>query len=318
MSAPGRPSSRWLAVVGPTGSGKSELAVQLAERLGGEVVSTDSMQVYRGFDIGTAKPAAALRARAPHHLIDVTEPDQPYSAGRYVADATSVIARLEAQGRVPVLCGGTGLYFRALLFGLAEIPDIPAAVRDRVVELVARRGSEACHQELARHDPRAAERLHPHDSARIMRALEVVLATGETIETFRRRRPFQREAAHVFSVGYRWERAELYRAIDGRVARMLEQGWVAEVRGLLASGVGPALKPMRSIGYREICALLAGERAEPGLAQDIAQRTRHYAKRQNTWFNRHPDIYWSAPGHAGPILQQARNFLKTGSREPND
>ncbi|MBI3992202.1 MAG: tRNA (adenosine(37)-N6)-dimethylallyltransferase MiaA [Candidatus Lambdaproteobacteria bacterium] len=298
-----------IAVVGPTASGKSELALMLAEALGGEIVNTDAMQVYRGLDIGTAKPDAALRARVRHHLLDVVAPDEEYSAGHYLADARRIIADLRARGRVPILCGGTGLYFRALLFGMADIPPVPPAVRDRVAALLAEQGLAAAHAHLAQVDPQAAARIHPNDPSRIARALEVFQATGRPLSDFHAAQPFHEAAPGVLSVACRWERATLYARIDARVKRMLAGGWVDEVRRLLSAGYGPQLKPLRSIGYREIAALLLGQRDEARLAEDIARRTRHYAKRQLTWFNKHPDIQWAPPGDEHSLLAAAMAFL---------
>ncbi len=305
------PSRGWLAVVGPTGSGKSELAIALAERFGGEIVNTDSLQVYRRLDIGTAKPTPEQRARVPHHLLDVVEPDQPFSAGAYVAQARAVIARLEGAGKLPVLCGGTGLYFRALLQGMANIPPVPAAIRDAVLERLERDGLAAAHAELARVDPAAARRIHPNDPARIARGLEVFEATGTPLSAYQRR-GWLEGGSRCLSVGFRWERAELYARINARVAAMLAGGLVEEVRRVLALGFAPTLKPLQSIGYREVVEYLAGGRPESSLLPAIAQRTRHYAKRQLTWFRQHPGIHWAAPGDLDGVAAQVRRFLDAG------
>ena len=298
-----------IAVVGPTASGKSELALALAEALGGEIINTDAMQVYRGLDIGTAKPDAAARARVAHHLLDVVAPDEAYSAGRYLADARRIIADLRTRGRAPILCGGTGLYFRALLFGLAEIPPIPPEVQARVAAQLAAEGLAAAHARLTQVDPRAAQRIHPNDPSRIARALEVFGATGRPLSDFQAEQPFREVAPHVLSVGCRWERAALYARINARVERMLAAGWVDEVRGLLAAGYDPQLKPLRSSGYREIAALLQGGRGPQRLAEDIATRTRHYAKRQLTWFNKHPNVHWAPLGEEPTLLAASAAFL---------
>lgn len=309
-----------VAVVGPTASGKTGLALALGEALGGEVLNTDAMQVYRGFDIGTAKPTPAERARLPHHLLDVVAPDETYSAGAYVADATRIARALAQRRRLPVLCGGTGLYFRALLQGLAAIPPVPAAVRAAVAAELSARGAAACHAELAAVDPEAAAAVHPNDPVRIARGLEVYRATGRPISAYRRERPFRAHAAGVLSVGYAWPRAELYARIDERVRAMLATGWVAEVEGLLAAGWSPALKPFQAIGYREIVAMLRGERPDwardhEALAEAIALRTRRYAKRQLTWFRKHPDIRWLAPGDVPGALAAVRPFLAHAAGE---
>ena len=313
-----------VAVVGPTASGKSALAVELAERLGGEVINTDSMQVYRGFDIGTAKPSQAERRRVPHHLIDVADPTEDYSAGRYVTDARAAITGVVERGRVPILCGGAGLYFRALMFGMAEIPQVPATVRDEVEAWLKKKGLASGHAELTRVDPITAAKVHPNDPARIARGLEVYRTAGVPLSDYRRAQPFAETAPGTLSVGTLFPRPELYRRIDQRVRGMIAGGWIEEVEGLLGAGYGPMLKPMRAIGYREIAAGLHGGVFQGGifhsgrlqqterkaLAEAIATHTRRYAKRQMTWFRKHPGIFWSAPGGFDIILERVRKFLK--------
>ena len=297
-----------VAVTGPTASGKSELALYLAGHLGGEILNTDALQVYRGFDIGTAKPSREEQSRIPHHLLDCVEPDEAYSAGRYVADARAVLANLTRRGKLPILCGGTGLYFRALFQGLAEIPPVPDPVRQAVAEALAERGSMGLHAELARVDPELAARIHPHDPQRVSRALEVFRATGRPLSAFQRETPFTSSVPEVLFLGVAWERSALYQRIDQRVEAMLAQGWVEEVRGLLARGLEDTLKPFQAIGYREIAQMLRGERSAEGLAEAIARRTRQYAKRQLTWFRGQPGIDWHPPGAEKQILAAAARF----------
>ncbi|MBI4081244.1 MAG: tRNA (adenosine(37)-N6)-dimethylallyltransferase MiaA [Candidatus Lambdaproteobacteria bacterium] len=301
-----------LAVVGATASGKSALALTLAEGLGGEIVSLDSMQVYRHLDIGTAKPSAAERARVPHHLLDIVEPDQPFSAGAYRRAAVEALAAIRGRGRVPILCGGTGLYLQALLGGLAEIPPVPGDVCARVQALLERLGPAECHRELARRDPVAAARIHPHDPARIGRALEVHLATNRPLSAFQRQQLFAPPPPELLLLEVRWPRAELYGRIDRRVEAMLAAGWVAEVNRVLALGFSPRLKPLRAIGYREIVEYVEGRRGADTLAGTIAGRTRHYAKRQGTWFRRQPGIRWVEPGDARALFALAEKHLKIG------
>jgi tRNA dimethylallyltransferase len=301
-----------VAVLGATASGKSGLALALAEACGGEIVNTDSLQVYRHFDIGTAKPSAAERARVPHHLIDVVEPDEAFSAGRYVAAARAAIASIAARGHVPILCGGTGLYYRALLYGLAPVPQVPAEVQRAVEARLAEQGPAALHAALARVDAVAAAAIHPNDPARIARALAVYEASGRPLSAYRAAQPFRSAPAAVLAVGFQWERKALVARIDARVREMLARGWIEEVRGLLARGYGPSLKPMQAIGYREIARWLC-EGGDPAtreaLEPAIAQRTRQYAKRQGTWFRKHPEVRWAVPGAAEEILAAVRKFL---------
>ena len=304
---------RLIAVVGPTASGKSALALELALRLGGEVVNTDSMQVYRRFDLGTAKPTPAERRRVPHHLIDVAEPDGAYSAGRYVAEARAVIAGIAGRGQAPILCGGTGLYFRALFSGLADIPTVPPDIRAAVERQIAGEGLAACHAELQRVDPAAARAIHPNDPARIARALEVYRATGTPLSRFREARPFESVGGMVFSLGLAVEPAELWRRIEARVSAMMARGWIDEVATLLADGIAPEAKPMRAIGYRQIAAWLArggGPETRTELERAIVIRTRQYAKRQRTWFRKHPDIFWRPQERMGEIFDRAAEFLR--------
>ena len=304
-----------IAVVGPTGSGKTELALRLAERFGGEIVNTDSLQVYRHLDIGTAKPEPAERARAPHHLLDVADPDEPFSAGAYVRAARRVLAELEDRGRLAILCGGTGLYFRALTQGLADIPEVPAAVRDALSARLARQGPEALHAELGRADGPSAARIHPRDGQRIVRALAVVEATGRSLSAYQAARPFRCATRGVLSVGFAWERGELYRRVERRVERMLERGLVAEVEGILARGYSPQLKPLNAIGYLEAVAYLQGRLAREALAPAIQLRTRHYAKRQITWFRRHPGVDWAAPEDYAAVAARVSEFLGRERRQ---
>ena len=306
---PDAPARPWIAVVGPTGSGKTELALRLAEACGGEILNTDSLQVYRYLDIGTAKPEEAERARVPHHLLDIVNPDEPFSAGEYVRAAQAVLADLARRERVPILCGGTGLYFRALMQGIADIPPVPPAVRDAVAARLAERGPEALHAELARVDPASAARIHPRDAQRIARALEVAAATGRPLSAYQAQQPFLAAARGVLSVGFAWERTALYRRLDARVDAMLRRGLVAEVEAILARGYSPDLKPLKAIGYLEAVACLHGRLPREDLAAAIQLRTRHYAKRQITWFKRHPEVQWAAPEDFGAVLESAEKFL---------
>jgi len=298
-----------IAVIGPTASGKSGLALRIAEAVGGEIVNMDSMQVYCGMDIGTAKPGPEDLARVPHHLLDRVTPDADYSAGRFAGDVAALLPELAARGKVPVFCGGTGLYYRALTQGLADIPQPDEATRVQMADALASRGAAALHGELAQVDPAAAARIHPNDPQRIVRALEVFHATGRPLSAFQADAPRPVLTGPLLALGIGWPRAELYARINARTPAMLAAGWVEEVRSLLARGYGPELKPMRGIGYAEIAAHLAGELPESELAQTIATRTRHYAKRQLTWFRREPGIHWQEPGTLDALPQMAREFV---------
>ena len=281
-------------IQGPTASGKSEAAVRLAEAVGGEIVNADSLQVYRGLDIGSAKPGPDLLSRIPHHLLDIVDPDQEFTAADFRQEAAAAIAAIHARGRQPIVVGGTGLYIRTLLGGLAPSPGGDPAIRRELQAIADRQGSEELHRLLAREDPAAAARLHPRDQVRIVRALEVVRATGRSLISFQAEHGFRQRDYHSLKLGLEVPRAELYRRIDARVEAMLAVGLVEEVRGLLERGYGPELKPLGAIGYKEVCAHLAGQFSREEALCRIQQATRNYAKRQLTWLRADPEIIWVA------------------------
>jgi tRNA dimethylallyltransferase len=284
--------ARLVIILGPTASGKTELAVRLAERFGGEIVNADSMQVYRGMDIGTAKPSPEQRLRVPHHLIDIVAPDVNFSASDFRREAALAIADIAGRGKRAFIVGGTGLYIRALLQGLVDSPSGAGAVRRELEETAKRIGNEALLGELARVDPETAVRLHPNDLVRVIRALEVYRLTGRPISQQRSEHGFAGDFYRALKIGLTVERGELYERIDRRVERMVGEGLVEEVRDLLARGFSPGSKALRSIGYRQICAYLAGEYGLDEAVRLIKRDTRHYAKRQLTWFNADTEIKW--------------------------
>jgi len=295
-----------LVIAGPTGSGKSELAVRIAERIGGEIVNADSMQVYRGMDIGTAKPSADLLARAPHHLLDIVSPYQNFSASDFREAAAAAIADIDRRGKKPVVVGGTGLYIRALLEGLVDSPTGDPELRKRFAELP---GEELLGR-LAAVDPETAARLHPNDRVRIIRALEVFSQTGRPISGFRSEHAFSGDYYQALKLAIRVERQELYRRVDRRVEQMMADGLLAEVRSLLASGYHREMKSMRSIGYKELSAHLAGEITLDQAVELIKRDTRRYAKRQMTWFTKENEIYWlEYPESFATILEHVIEFF---------
>jgi len=283
---------RLVIIAGPTASGKTELAVRLAERFGGEIVNADSMQVYRGMDIGTAKPSPEFRLRVPHHLIDIVDPDVNFSASDFRREAAIAIADISGRGRRVFVVGGTGLYIRALLQGLVDSPSGAGVVRRGLEETAKRYGSEALLDELARVDPETAARLHPNDLVRIVRALEVYRLSGRPISQQRSEHGFAGDYYRALKIGLTVERRELYERIDRRVEQMIAEGLVEEVKSLLARGFSPGSKALRSIGYRQICAYLAGEYGLDEAVRLIKRDTRHYAKRQLTWFKADGEIKW--------------------------
>lgn len=281
-------------VMGPTAAGKTALAVALAERLPVEVISVDSALVYREMDIGTAKPDAATRRAVPHRLVDILDPAERYSAGRFRVDALREIARVRAAGRIPLLVGGTMLYFRALERGLADLPPADPAVRARLATEMAERGSSALHDRLARLDPAAARRIHPRDSQRIQRALEVHELTGRSLTelcTLQRDEllPF-RLAKLIVSPG---ERRLLHDRIARRFRAMLEQGFIAEVERLRARGDLDLDQPsMRAVGYRQVWLYLDGDLDYAKMIEQGIAATRQFAKRQLTWLRAETDAVW--------------------------
>jgi tRNA dimethylallyltransferase len=272
-------------IAGPTASGKSALALAVAERIGGVVVNTDSMQVYRDLTVITARPEAAEMAQVPHLLYGHVDAAESYSAGRFVADAGIALEQAHAAGRMPVFTGGSGLYFKALTSGLAAIPPVPQEVRESVRKRLEAAGPAALHAELARRDPAAAAQLKPADRVRIARALEVVEATGVSITGWRcEGLPPMLDAARVAKIFLTPDRADLYRRIDARFDAMLAKGALDEVRRLAARRLDPLLPAMKAHGVPWLIGYLAGEMSLEVATEEAKKDTRHYAKRQFTWF----------------------------------
>ncbi|GAM11592.1 tRNA dimethylallyltransferase 2 [Geobacter sp. OR-1] len=292
MNSSRKDGIRLVVVQGPTASGKTDLAIRLAEAIGGEIVNADSMQVYRGMDIGTAKPSPDLQQRVPHHLVDIVTPDQNFSAGDFRRAAVKIIEDIHSRGLKPIIVGGTGLYIRALLKGLAEVPPADTEYRDQLQIILEQGGGKGLLAELAQVDPLTAAVLHPNDHVRIVRALEVFRQTGSPISKFRQDHGFKSEEYRYLKIGIRLDREELYDRINHRVEKMICDGLENEVRGLINAGYGRELKSMNSIGYREMCAYIAGE-ASPDEAVDLIKRnTRRYGKRQETWLKGDAEISW--------------------------
>ncbi len=288
-------------LVGPTASGKTAAALALAQRMGGEILCMDSMQVYRGMDIGTAKPTPAERALVPHHLLDLCGPEEPFS----VSDWLSACEKALETVRVPILCGGTGLYLDALSwrqsFGGAPGDE---RIRKRLKDLAAEKGNEALHALLRAADPVMAARLHPNDVRRVIRALEVRELTGRSLSDFAAREADTRWDFTLFAIDY--PRAELYARIDRRVDEMVRLGLGEEVRALLEKGVGRECTSMQGIGYKETADCLRGLLSPEEAVSLIKLRTRHYAKRQLTWFRRDARITWLTPEQAERLPETIR------------
>lgn len=275
-----------LAIVGPTASGKSALAMALAEKHGGEIVSCDSVQVYRGLSIGCAKPTAEEQRRVPHHLIDVVAPQEPFDAAAYVRHARAALAAIRQRGARPILCGGTGLYLRALRWGLIELPPVDPALRQSLEQS----DPNELRQRLRQLDPVSAQQIELNNLVQVVRALEITLQTGEPASAVRARHGFRQQQVPMRVVVLAPPRDALRAAIRARVDTMLAAGWREEVRGLLAAGVSPQARPLRAVGYREVVAVERGEAPLEGLRDRIFVSTWRYAKRQQTWFRAERDV----------------------------
>jgi tRNA dimethylallyltransferase len=280
-----------VAVVGPTGAGKSDLALHLAEALGGEVLSCDALQVYRGVDVGTAKVPLAERRAIPHHLIDLVEPTEEFSAAEFVRRAVPLIEDLARRGRVPVVVGGTGLYLRALRRGLFEGPGRSPEIRQRLSEIARRRGVGALHRILRRWDPGLAARIHPNDRVRLVRGIEVYLASGKRMSDLMGERRSPLPGFRDILIGLRLHRDSLNARIRSRVESMFARGFVEEVRRLRHEH-GDAIPAFKAIGYREVLLHLDGKMDLGEAKRRVALATTQYAKRQMTWFRREPDVHW--------------------------
>ncbi|MEW6398346.1 MAG: tRNA (adenosine(37)-N6)-dimethylallyltransferase MiaA [Bacillota bacterium] len=280
-----------LVICGPTAVGKSAVALELARRLGGEIISGDSAQVYRHMDIGTAKPTPAERREIPHHLVDIRDPDERWSVADFRGAVDELVPRVVARGHLPILAGGTMLYIRAVTAGYHfPSPACDPGLRQRLYEQVTREGVASLHARLARLDPDTARRLHPGDVRRIVRALEVCLLTGERMSVLAARR--QPGPYRPLVVGLTRPRPVLYRRIDARVDDMLQAGLVEEVRRLLARGYHPGIPSMRALGYREMVDYLYGRTTLEEARRLFARNTRHFARRQFTWMRRERGMTW--------------------------
>ena len=303
-----------ICIAGPTASGKTALAVELAKELNGEVVSCDSMQIYKGMDIGTAKPTPGEMQGIPHHMIDVAEPEEDFSVSRYCSLAAPIVDDILSRGKTAIIAGGTGLYMDSLIQGNDFAPFPSTGVRERLEQEAEAQGIQVLFDRLAAIDPEAAGKLHLSDRKRIIRALEVYLETGETITAHNRKTQLIPPRYSPLWLGLDFEnRADLYGRIDRRVGLMLEQGLIAEIQGLLAAGIPPKCTAMQAIGYKEFVAALKGECTIAEAADQVRQSSRRYAKRQLTWFRRNQKIHWlirQEGRSGGEILAAARRFLQ--------
>ncbi|WP_074654315.1 tRNA (adenosine(37)-N6)-dimethylallyltransferase MiaA [Terriglobus roseus] len=297
-----------VVLVGPTGSGKTALSLALAERLGGEVVSCDSVAVYREMELGTAKPSREERTRVPHHLIDVAWPSEEYTAGDYGRAAREAVAGIAVRGHVPIVAGGTGLYLRALLDGLSPVPQRDEALRDRLRAAADRRGPALLHRVLRRLDPANAAKIHANDLPKLIRAIEVSVMEGRPMsEAWSDRRPQPLTGFRVVQLGLMPDRAALYERINARCAAMYADGLVQETRALVAKY--GSTRALGALGYAEAQAVLRGEMTEPEAVERAQIGHRNYSKRQGTWFRRDPRIQW-IEGFGGEVLEEALHMIE--------
>ncbi len=305
---------RLIGVVGPTASRKSELALALAERLGGELVCCDSVQVYRGFRLGSAAPTAAERAQAPHHAYEVFEPSDPGDAARYAALADEAIADITARGRLPIVVGGTGLYLRALLDGLAPVPAVSPEVRVALAKELAQAGSEPLFARLQALDPALAARIQggARNTQRVLRGLEVVVGTGQRLSDLQLAQVRAGPRYDTTLLAPRFPAEVLARRIDARVEAMLTAGLAEEVRDLLAGGAPRDCRPMRALGYRQMADYVMGDCTLEAAVSAMKQGHRHYARRQRTWFQSVKDVVW-LDGTTAALIDEAMATV-SGSR----
>jgi tRNA dimethylallyltransferase len=286
-----------VAVLGPTATGKSALALSLAETYGGEIVNCDSTAVYRGFDIGTDKTPMAERRGIPHHLIDIADPTDEYTAAQYARDAAAAIRDIQARGRLPLVVGGTGFYYRALTRGLFPGPGRDAGLRRRLESIVERRGEMFLHRMVKRVDPASARRIQPRDVKRMIRSLEVFFLTGRPLTAHFADTESPIGDMDVVAIALRLPAAETSARVTRRVDEQFDGGLLAEVRGLLARGVPETARPFGGLVYRQVLEHLHGVRDEPSTRALIAQENRHYARRQLIWFRKEPNLVWfDGPG----------------------
>ncbi|OGR03449.1 MAG: tRNA (adenosine(37)-N6)-dimethylallyltransferase MiaA [Deltaproteobacteria bacterium RIFOXYD12_FULL_50_9] len=298
-----------IALIGPTGIGKTKLSLAMAEAFSCEIVSVDSMQIYRFMDIGTAKATHEERQRVQHHLIDIVDPDTEYNLARYIEDAQQACNNIAARGKTPLLVGGTGLYLKGLLEGVFSLPPVKESLRKELQQQLAEKGRASLYSELQSIDPESAARIHPNDTHRLLRALEIFYATGIPWAEHQQSYNYGPPLRNVLKIGLTCDREELYQRINARVTTMIEEGFLQEVQKLLERGYSPDLPSMKSLGYRHLLCFISGEWSWDHAAFILARDTRRYAKRQFTWFHKDESINWFNPQQQNEIFSLINNFL---------
>lgn len=298
-----------LVLVGPTAIGKTNLSLEISDLHNCEVISMDSMQVYRYMDIGTAKISVDEQRHIPHHLINIVDPDEEYDAAKYCKDAIAAIKEIHAKGKIPLVTGGTGLYLQSLTEGLFQGPPGDPAIRQKLQDQLERIGANSMHHELSLYDNESAKRIHPNDSYRVLRALEVYQATGVPLSEHIERQKTEKIFSNILQIGLTTERNTLYKRINLRTQIMIEQGLEEEVRGLLDKGYGRELKSMKSIGYNHMLHFVFDEWSFEDMQTLLARDTRRYAKRQYTWFNKNKELKWFDVEKRDLVLDEITTWL---------
>jgi len=303
-----------IVICGPTGIGKTAAGIEAAEAFGGEIISADSMQIYKYMDIGTAKPTSEERARIFHHMIDIIEPDKEFSAAKFALTAAEKIESIRERGNIPFMVGGTGLYIKALVHGLFSPGTSFSDTRNRLKKEAETNGTESLYKRLLESDRGAADKIHPNDTFRIIRALEVYETTGMSISEHHKKHRFSGNRFNVLKIGLTTDREDLYKQIEKRVDLMIEAGFAEEVKRLLEMNYPAGLKSMQSIGYRHMVEYMAGRIPLDETIRTLKQDTRRFAKRQMTWFNADPEIVWVKPDQTDDIKMLINSFLKATGR----
>jgi tRNA dimethylallyltransferase len=310
---PSQKKPKLIVICGPTGIGKTAAAIEVAEAFNAEIIGADSMQIYRQMDIGTAKPTPAEQARVAHHMIDIIDPDASFDAVRFADLARKKAAQLHERGMIPLVVGGTGLYIKSFLYGIFESEPVDPKIRERLKKEADEFGAGILYQRLMQSDPITAKKLHPHDTYRILRALETLEASGKPISEYQDAHAFCEQPYDTLKIGLNMDRAVLYERINQRVDAMFAAGFVDEVKKLLMRGYTKDLKSMQSIGYRHIVDYLEGRFTLEECVRTLKRDHRRYAKRQLTWFGADDEIIWKEPGQVQDIKEMISQFIQESS-----
>lgn len=303
-------SGKILVILGPTGVGKTKISLELADNIKGEIICADSRQIYRYMDIGTAKPKPEQRGKIAHHLIDIVDPDEKFTAADFAREATKIIKELIASGKSPIVVGGSGLYIRALTRGFFKGPKGNSKIREKLKKIARQKGKEYLHKKLSNVDPEAAKRIHPNNLVRIIRALEVYELTKTPISQFQKQGEYDKREFDFTKIGLNLDRKKLYAEIEKRVDQMMDEGLLNEVKKLENLGYSKKSTPLKTLGYKELISYLEGNLSHSEAVDLIKKNTRNYAKRQLTWFKKEEDITWLDVEKKGIVNNIIEKFKK--------